>query len=141
MKQPAVPEPNRSELVGYLEEALAAEDMARIEDHLRTSAAWRAALAEIRDEVDTGDHSVATIWRRHRLTCPSREQLWAYSEGGLLPDQEDYIGFHLKIIKCRWCSANLADVRVTKALVPPEDQTRRRRFFQTSVGTLPTKKK
>lgn len=139
MADKPIPEPNRSELVGYMEEALAAEDMTRIEEYLRCSAGWRQALAEIRDDLDVGDHSVATIWRRHRLTCPSREQLWAYSQGGLMPDLEDYIKFHLKTIKCRWCEANLADIAATAQLVAPESQQRRRRFFETSVGALRSK--
>ena len=73
--------PNRFELIGFLEEALPAEEMARIEENLRLSEDWRAALLELQDQVDLGEHSVATIWRRQRLTCPSREDLGGYLLG------------------------------------------------------------
>lgn len=132
-------EPNRFELIGYLEEALPAEDMVRIEERLRESASWREALAELTDEVGTGEHSIATVWRRHRLTCPSRERLGAYRIHGLIPEEAEYIRFHLEVVGCRWCAANLRDV---ESQLPGEEESRpagarRRRFYQTSVGYLP----
>lgn len=140
-------EPNRIQLIGYLDEALPAEEMTRIEDCLRQSENWRAALQELLEEVGSGDHSLATIWRRHRLTCPSRERLGAYHVGGLVPDETDYIRFHLEVVKCRWCLANLQDIEAQQRLAQPvpvevAESTmgrRRRRFFETSVGYLPAK--
>ena len=131
-------EPNRTQLIGYLQEALAPEDMARIEEHLRSSSEWRRALASMRDQVDLGEHSVATIWRRHRLTCPSREKLGTFLMRGLIPDEEDYIKFHVEVVKCRWCAANLEDIKSQEAArdASAEPSNRRRRFFQTSVGIL-----
>lgn len=130
--------PNRTQLIGYLQEALAPEDMARIEDHLRSSSEWRRALASMRDQVDLGEHSVATIWRRHRLTCPSREKLGTFLMGGLVPDEEDYIKFHVEVVKCRWCAANLEDLKSgqTDLAEAADSGDRRRRFFQTSVGII-----
>ena len=132
-------EPNRFELIGYLEEALCIEAMTRVEDQLRTSQEWRDALLELLQEVDSQDHSVATIWRRHRLTCPSREQLGAYAFGGLPPDLEDYIQFHLETLKCRWCQANLSDVEAQEKANQSDEGSseRRRRIFASSVGCLP----
>jgi hypothetical protein len=132
--------PNRIELIGYLEEALAPEDMARLEEKLRQSPRWREVLRELVEEVGTGDHSLATIWRRHRLTCASRERLGAYLQGGLVPAEADYIRFHLEVIRCRWCQANLQDVRsqIDSSTRPAsvDVSARRRRFFETSVGYL-----
>lgn len=131
-------QPNRFELIGYLEEALCVEEMTRIEERLRMSQAWRDALLELLGEVDSQDHSVATIWRRHRLTCPSREQLGAYVIGGLPIDVQDYIRFHLETVKCRWCHANLCDVQAQEesAESDGERSQRRRRIFASSVGCL-----
>lgn len=131
-------EPNYTLLIGYLEEALAPEDMSRVEEHLRASSEWRQALASMRDQVDLGEHSVATIWRRHRLTCLSREKLGAFLAGALIPDEEDYIRFHTQTVKCRWCCANLEDLQ---SRGQPEEEVsdagdRQKRFFQTSVGII-----
>lgn len=131
--------PNRYALIGYLEEALPAEEMARIEELLRQSEEWREALLEVRDDVDLGEHSVATIWRRQRLTCPARETLGAWSIGALVPDEADYVEFHLKVIGCRWCQANLSDVESSQQNAADEPKRRRLRFFESSVGMLPKK--
>lgn len=131
-------EPNRFVLIGYLEEALPGDQMAKVEDMLRQSAEWRQALEEMQGDVDHGEHSVAQIWRRHRLSCMSRETLGAYLADALPPDEADYVKFHLETIKCRWCQANLQDLEES---LPEKDHkkpaARRRRFFQTSVGHLP----
>lgn len=135
--------PNRVQLIGYLEEALAPEDMARIEEQLRVSESWRSALLELRDEIDLGEHSVATIWRRHRLTCPSREKLWTFWAGGLVPEEEDFIRFHLEVIKCRRCNANSTDLAASAkpAGSGTGDAKQRRRFFETSIGSLPRRRR
>jgi hypothetical protein len=133
--------PNRYELIGYLEEALPMEDMVRVEECLRASESWREVLRELTEEVGTGEHSIATVWRRHRLTCPSRERLGAHRIGGLIPEESEYIRFHLEVIGCRWCMANLRDVEAHTDASKDEDRrpasTRRQRFYQTSVGFLP----
>lgn len=131
--------PNRYALIGYLEEALPSEEMARIEELLRQSEAWREALLEIREDIDSGEHSVATIWRRQRLTCPSRESLGAWTIQALVPEEADYVEFHLRVIGCRWCQANLADVESSQAMESDEPKARRRRFFESSIGLLPKK--
>jgi hypothetical protein len=133
-------EPNRIELIGYLEEALPPEEMTRLEEKLRQSPRWREVLKELVEEIGSGDHSLATIWRRHRLTCSSRERLGAYLQGGLVPDEADYIRVHVEVIQCRWCQANLEDVRsqIDSSSRPTtaDSSARRRRFFETSVGYL-----
>jgi hypothetical protein len=133
-------EPNRIKLIGYLEESLPAEEMTQLEEKLRSSARWREVLKELVEEVGSGDHSLATIWQRHRLTCASRERLGAYLQGGLVPDEADYIRFHVEVIRCRRCQANLEDVRTqVDASTQPlsaNASARRRRFFETSVGYL-----
>jgi hypothetical protein len=143
-KRTMISEPSAPELIAYLEEALCEEDMARIEGLLRSSAVWRQALIEIRDAADIGEHSVAMVWRRRRLTCLDREKLWAYSMGGLIGGDEDYARFHLETVRCRWCLSNLADLKSEsegRAAKSTEVDQRRRRFFETSVGHLPAAKR
>jgi hypothetical protein len=132
-------EPNHFLLIGYMEEALPAEQMSKIEEMLRQSDGWRKALAEIQGDIDHGEHSVAQIWRRRRLTCLSRERLGAFLVDALPPDEADYIEFHLNTIKCRWCQANFNDLKETQADSEPP-RVRRKKIFKTSVGHLPKKK-
>lgn len=133
-------EPNRFLLVGYLEEALPLDAMTHVEERLRNSSQWREALVSLRDELDFGEHSLATIWRRQRLTCPTRELLGAFLLDGLVPDEAEYVRFHLEIVGCRWCEANLEDVRSSSIKGTEQKEPsagRRRRFFESSVGYLP----
>jgi len=130
-------DPIRSpELEAYLDEALPPEDMARIEAALRGQPELVRQLAAISARRDAGAHSLGAIWRRHRLSCPSREQLGSYLLGVLEPGLRDYVDFHLQTVGCRPCQANLADLRQQQAQHEGPAQTRQRRYFQSSVGYL-----
>jgi len=64
-----------SELEAFLDESLPVERMTAIEDALRADEELQKRLAAINGRRDAGVHSLGEIWRRHRLSCPSREQL------------------------------------------------------------------
>jgi hypothetical protein len=81
-------------------------------------------------------HSIGAIWRRHRLSCPDRNELGQYLLGVLEPDHEEYIRFHLERVGCRFCSANLADLQRSRNETAGQVATRRQKFFQTSAGYL-----
>jgi hypothetical protein len=54
----------------------------------------------------------------------------------VLPDEAaTYIRFHLEKIGCRYCQANLADLRSQHGEASTADH-RRRKFFQSSAGYL-----
>jgi hypothetical protein len=125
-----------AELANFLDEALPPEQMARIESLLRESDSLRKRLRVIRDRVDHGVHSIGAIWRRNRLSCPTRSQLGTYLLDSLDPQGHDYIRFHTEVIGCPYCQANLADLRSLQEDLPPTAQARRRRFYQSSVGHL-----
>ena len=72
-----------AELAAYLDEALAPEAMAEFERAARDDAALLARLAEVSARRDAGVHSLGEIWRRHRLSCPTREQWGSYLLGTL----------------------------------------------------------
>jgi anti-sigma factor RsiW len=126
----------QSDLDAYLDEALPPEEMARIEKALRKSAELRRQLAAIAARRDAGLHSLGAIWRRHRVSCPTREQLGSYLLGALPEELAQYVAFHLETIGCRYCQANLADLRTRQAEAPDAAETRRRRYFQSSAGYL-----
>lgn len=125
-----------ADLEGYFDEALPAEEMTRLEGQLRGDAALRQRLAELVMRRDEGSHSLGAIWRRHRLTCPSREQLGSYLLGTLESDARDHLEFHISIAGCSLCSANLADLRRQQAESLESTQVRRRKYFQSSAGYL-----
>jgi hypothetical protein len=126
-----------AELEAYLDESLPAERMAAIEAELRASDALRQDLVEINGRRDAGVHSLGDIWRRHRLSCPTREQLGSYLLQILDAGTADYVKFHLEKIECRRCQANLDDLQRQQAgSEPVAVESRRRRYFQSSVGHL-----
>jgi hypothetical protein len=132
-----MPKPIRqSDLDAYLDEALPPEEMARIERALRKDAKLRQQLAATNARRDAGVHSLGEIWRRHRLSCPSRQHLGSYLLEALPDDQAEYVRFHLAVIGCRYCKANLMDLESQQAEAPDAVQTRRRKYFQSSVGHL-----
>jgi hypothetical protein len=87
-------------------------------------------------ERDRGEHSLGAVWRRERLTCPTREQLGSYLLQVLDEPVQDYVEFHLQTVACPFCLANLADLQALQQEHPPTARERRRRFFQSSAGFL-----
>ena len=67
-----------TELEAYLDEALPAGAMAEVEKALRSDESLAGLLADINGRRDAGVHSLGGVWRRARLSCPSREQLGSY---------------------------------------------------------------
>jgi len=133
------------ELLGaYLEEALPVDQLANIERQLRDDADLRKRLAVVIGRQDAGLHSVGVIWRRNRLSCPSRDELGQYLLGVLDTGPADYIRFHLEAVGCRYCAANHDDLRSDGPFAQQPQLTagseqpaaRRRRYFETSAGHL-----
>jgi hypothetical protein len=124
-----------AELVAFLDEALPAGRCAELEHELRSNGELRNRLLEVRGRESAGLHTIGAIWRRSRLSCPTRSELGRYVLGALPPDACDYVRFHADVIGCRYCQANLADLESASRpdTVP---QQRRQRYFQTSAGYL-----
>ena len=55
-----------------------------MEQALRESEALQRTLRALMQERDRGEHSIGAIWRRERLTCPSREQIGTVLFGRVL---------------------------------------------------------
>src|SRR5262245_51537893 len=101
----------REQLHAYLDDALSEAESARVERALRQSEALQNRLRLVMQERDRGEHSIGAIWRRQRLSCPTREQLGSYLLDVLDEAQADYIRFHLETVCCPYCVANLADLK------------------------------
>ena len=126
----------QSELVAYLEESLSPDMMVAIESALRKDPQLVQQLVAINRRRDAGLHSVGEIWRRHRVSCPTREQLGSYLLGALSDEQSDYIGFHIRRVGCRVCLANLNDLERQQQEAADTVVTRRHKYFQSSAGYL-----
>lgn len=124
------------ELEAFLDEALSPEEMARLEMALRSQPKLARTLADISSRRDCGIHTLGEIWRKHRLSCPSREHLGSYLLEALNPDQADYITFHLEVIGCRCCQANLNDLQRQREEGMEPATRRRSKYFQSSAGYL-----
>jgi hypothetical protein len=124
------------QLQSYLDESLAADLMASIEQDLRNQEALRERLVELVGMREAGVHGLGEIWRRNRLTCLSREQLGSFLLGAMTDELQAYIRFHLDRVGCRVCTANLEDLKSQQAEQQSVIQLRRRRYFQSSAGYL-----
>ncbi len=126
----------REQLASYLEDSLGETETAQVELALRESADLRQQLRVLLQESDRGEHSLGAIWRRQRLTCPSREQLGNFLLKALEPDIQDYVDFHLRTIGCSFCLANLADLQTLQQEGNFPSQERRQRLFDSSHHLL-----
>lgn len=127
---------SRTDLEAYLDEALPVETMAQVERALRDDAKLAEQLAAINGRRDAGVHTVGEIWRRHRLSCPTREQLGSFLLGVLEDDLADHLRFHLDVSGCRACRANLDDLKNRQTDEKVAVEKRRKKYFQSSAGHL-----
>ena len=126
----------QADLEAYLDEALPPEEMGQIEDHLRNNPEMGERLIAIHGRRDAGVHTLGEIWRRHRLTCPSREQLTLYLDDKVGKEQGEYITFHLEEIHCRLCVASYEDIRISREDDTDESMSRHQRILDRSSHYL-----
>jgi RNA polymerase sigma factor (sigma-70 family) len=55
--------------------------------------------------------TVGQVWRDARVSCPHRDVLNAFLEGGLPEDAASYIRFHIDEAECPYCAAHVEDLR------------------------------
>lgn len=115
--------------------------MAQIEVQMRTDTQLMTRLMGILGQREAGVHGLGEIWRRHRLSCPSRQQLGGFILGTLDEGLQNYIQFHVEAVACRLCQANLEDLKAeAEQQQATASQSRRRKYFQSSAGYLSDKK-
>jgi hypothetical protein len=109
---PLVALPITAELIReYLRENLPAERMAAVERAARDDPKVNELIADERDAMQRGDHSLGSMWQEHQLSCPSREQIGAYLIKAVEPDYFEYVSFHLDVVECGICQANYEDLK------------------------------
>ncbi|RME36261.1 MAG: sigma-70 family RNA polymerase sigma factor [Planctomycetota bacterium] len=88
----------------------------------------RACLDE-----EKADVTVARVWREYRLTCLKRSTLGSYLMGVLEEPWRSYTQFHLDVVGCPMCVANLADLQAEEDEGTAADTER---MFASSAGFL-----
>ncbi|MGC3969389.1 MAG: hypothetical protein QM775_19120 [Pirellulales bacterium] len=129
-------DPTDRELEAFLEETLPAEESAKLERRLRDEPGLRERLAAVLSRRDLGDHSLGAVWQRNRVSCADRATLGAYLLDVLDDDARRGLELHLNVVGCRYCQANLDDMRLRRAEPEAAADTRRRKYFESSVGRL-----
>jgi len=83
---------------------------------------------------DAAEVTVARVWRERRLTCLKRSTLGSYLLGVLDEPWLGYTQFHLDVVACPMCLANLRDIEAED--VAEGDPQRAQHLFASSVGFL-----
>lgn len=124
-------------LRSYLADALPAGELARVEKALRDSSELRARLEDVRqDRSDANLHTLGAIWRRARLTCPTRQQLGSSLLDALDPALAEYLKFHVEVVECPFCQANLADLKAKASQPAAAVKSRHARILKSSQHLL-----
>ena len=110
-----------AQLEAFLDESLPDEQMTALEAELRDDRELVERLSALVGRRDAGVHTVGAIWRRHRLSCPTREQLGSFLLEVLPEKHAQYVRFHLESIGCRYCNASLEDLRQQHAATDLDD--------------------
>lgn len=125
--------PSDGELLAYLDETLPVTQASGVETLLRDSPALQQRAAALLRNRDRGAHTLADIWRRHRLSCPGRDELGAWLLGAMPPERIASVELHVETLRCRWCRAEV-DGLIAAQSESDEATTRRERVFESSVG-------
>jgi hypothetical protein len=131
-------------LRAYLADTLAPGAQARVEKALRDSAELRARLEDVRQgRQDSQLHTLGAIWHRARLTCPGRQQLGSFLLDALDPELAGYIQFHIDVVECPFCQANLEDLKAQSqaSTAAKASKSRQHRILQSSQHLLGEEKR
>ena len=124
-----------AELEAYIDEELDSGRASELEETVRDNDELQRRLAAINARRNSGVHTIGEIWRRHRMCVPTREELGSYLLGVLAPDHAGYIEFRLNVLRCPLTIANLRDLEQSQNK-GQEGESRKQRYFQSSVGYL-----
>jgi RNA polymerase sigma factor (sigma-70 family) len=77
---------------------------------------------------------LSDLWEYHRFSCPKRNTIGAYMLGTLEPDWHRYVDFHLNLLGCRFCRANLDDLQSQSHQT--QQEAFQARIMESTVGFL-----
>jgi RNA polymerase sigma factor (sigma-70 family) len=80
------------------------------------------------------DSLLTDLWEYYRFSCPKRNTIGAFMLGTLEPDWYQYVEFHLNVLGCRFCRANLDDLQSRSQ--ETQQQQFQARIMESTVGFL-----
>ena len=83
------------------------------------------------DEAALPSDLMTEVWELQRPSCPKRSTLGRFSLGILPSEWEDYVEFHLDVLGCTFCAANLQELRLS---ADAEGNPCNDRLFQSTIG-------
>jgi hypothetical protein len=122
-----------AELAAYLAETLAVPRARDIEQALPKDLALRERLQQVLASENLTAPGISEIWRRRQLSCPTRTTWAAYVAEEIHGEFQEYLQFHLDVVGCRSCAANVVDLQQHGDAAAAD---RVRKIFETSVGRL-----
>ncbi|HNS22750.1 MAG TPA: sigma-70 family RNA polymerase sigma factor [Sedimentisphaerales bacterium] len=80
------------------------------------------------------DSLLTDLWEYYRFSCPKRNTIGAYMLGTLEPDWHKYVEFHLNVLGCRFCRANLDDLQSQSQ--ETQQEAFQARIMESTIGFL-----
>jgi len=90
---------------------------------------------KIASDPSSGDFEgvLTDIWEYHRFSCPKRSTIGGFLLRTLGDDWQRYVDFHLNVLGCRFCRANLEDLECETA---EHSQQLQARIMESTFGFL-----
>jgi len=85
-------------------------------------------------EAEIPDSLLTDLWEYYRFSCPKRNTIGAYMLGTLEPDWHKYVEFHIKVLGCRFCQANLDDLQSQSQ--ETQQEAFQARIMESTIGFL-----
>ncbi|MEN6337552.1 MAG: sigma-70 family RNA polymerase sigma factor [Phycisphaerales bacterium] len=89
---------------------------------------------DLSSEAEIPDCLLTDLWEYYRFSCPKRNTIGAYMLGTLEPDWHKYVEFHIKVLGCRFCQANLDDLQSQSQ--ETQQEAFQARIMESTIGFL-----
>lgn len=80
------------------------------------------------------ENLLTDLWEYHRFSCPKRSTIGAFMLQTLDEDWYKYVDFHLNVLGCRFCRANLDDLE-SQSRESRQEQFQAR-IMESTIGFL-----
>ncbi len=106
---------------------------------IRENVGHRLGIAEHKSapmnaDAEIPDSLLTDLWEYYRFSCPKRNTIGAYMLGTLEPDWHKYVEFHLNVLGCRFCRANLDDLQSQSQ--ETQQEAFQARIMESTIGFL-----